>query len=136
MKKISRRSFIANSSLAAAAVTLPVPADLEKAKKTIFIHHVYFWLKKPGNEADRAKLVEGLEGLSAVPTIKMCHIGTPADTDRGVIDRSYAISWLCFFKNKEEEEIYQKHPIHLNFVDKYAYLWEKVIVYDSVGPKR
>ncbi|HOY05382.1 MAG TPA: Dabb family protein [Saprospiraceae bacterium] len=136
MKKISRRSFIANSSLAAAAVAVPMPADLEKVKKNIFIHHVYFWLKKPGNEADRAKLIEGLEGLSAVPSIKMCHIGTPAATDRGVIDRSYAISWLCFFKNKEEEEIYQKHPIHLNFVEKYAYLWEKVIVYDSEGPKR
>ena len=136
MRKITRRSFLANTSLAAAAVTLPALPDMEKPKKTIFIHHVYFWLKNPNNEADRAKLMEGLDGLSAVPTIKMCHIGTPADTNRGVIDRSYAISWLCFFKNKEEEEIYQKHPIHLKFVENYAHLWEKVIVYDSEGPKR
>lgn len=137
MKKLSRRSFLTNTSLAAAAVTLPVvPDNLDKPKKDIFIHHVYFWLKNPGNEADRAKLVEGLEALSAVPTIKMCHIGTPATTNRGVIERGYAISWLCFFKNMEEEEIYQKHPIHLNFVEKYSHLWEKVIVYDSVGPKR
>jgi len=32
----------------------------------------------------------------------------------------------------EEEEVYQKHPIHLKFVEDYSHLWEKVIVYDSV----
>lgn len=136
MKKLTRRSFLTSTSLAAAAVTLPVPTEMAKSKKNIFIHHVYFWLKNPGSETDRAKLMEGLDMLSAVPTIKMCHIGTPADTNRGVIDRSYALSWLCFFKNKEEEEVYQKHPIHLKFVEQYSHLWEKVIVYDSEGPKR
>ena len=136
MKKLSRRSFLASTSLATAAVAMPIPVDLEKGKKSIFIHHVYFWLKNPKSEADLAKLMEGLEALSAVPTIKICHIGTPAETNRGVIDRSYAISWLCFFKNKEEEEIYQTHPIHLKFVADYSHLWEKVIVYDSEGPKR
>ena len=136
MKKLSRRSFIASTSLATAAVAMPISVDTEKGKKSIFVHHVYFWLKNPKSAADLAKLMEGLNALSAVPTIKMCHIGTPADTNRGVIERSYAISWLCFFKNKEEEEIYQTHPIHLKFVADYSHLWEKVIVYDSEGPKR
>jgi hypothetical protein len=100
------------------------------------VHHVYFWLKNAGNEADKAELVAGLELLSKVPTIRLAHIAEPATTNRSVIERSYAISWLCFFDNLEEEEIYQKHPIHLKFVADCAHLWEKVIVYDSVGPKR
>jgi len=100
------------------------------------VHHVYFWLKNPSSEADKAKLLEGLNKLAKVPTIRMVHIGTPASTNRSVIERGYAISWLCFFDNLEEEEIYQKHPIHLKFVEDYSHLWEKVIVYDSVGPKR
>jgi hypothetical protein len=100
------------------------------------VHHVYFWLKNAENQADKAALVAGLELLSKVPTIRLAHIGTPAPTHRGVIERSYSISWLCFFDNLEEEEIYQKHPIHLKFVADCAHLWEKVVVYDSVGSKR
>jgi hypothetical protein len=100
------------------------------------VHHVYFWLKNPDNQADKAALVAGLELLSQVPTIRLAHIAEPAATNRSVIDSSYSISWLCFFDNLEEEEIYQSHPIHLKFVADCAHLWEKVIVYDSVGPKR
>ncbi len=100
------------------------------------VHHVYFWLKNPENQADKSELVAGLERLSKVPTIRLAHIGTPANTNREVIDRSYAISWLCFFDTLEEEEVYQIHPIHLKFVADCAHLWEKVIVYDSVGPKK
>ena len=100
------------------------------------MHHVYFWLKNPGNEADKNKLIEGLQTLTKVPTIRMAHIGTPAGTNRSVIDRSYSVSWMLFFDNLEDEEVYQKHPDHLKFVENYSHLWEKVIVYDSVGKKQ
>ena len=98
-----------------------------------FVHHVYFWLKNTGNAADTAALIHGLEKLSATPTIKLCHIGTPATTDRSVIDKTYAISWLCFFDNAADQDIYQSHPIHLKFVEECQHLWSKVIVYDSVN---
>jgi Stress responsive A/B Barrel Domain len=107
-----------------------------KASKELFIHHVYFYLKNPKNEADTAKLIEGLNALTKVPTIRFVHIGTPASTDRSVIEKGYAVSWMCFFDNLEEEEIYQKHPIHLKFIEEYSHLWDHVIVYDSVGPRR
>ena len=82
----------------------------------------------------KAKLLEGLEKLKKVPTIRLVHVGTPAPTNRDVINKDYDVSWLCFFDNLDEEEIYQKHPIHLKFVEEYSHLWEEVIVYDSVGP--
>jgi hypothetical protein len=135
MKNINRRNFVKNVSMASVAASSVSMVEVKVAKE-LFVHHVYFWLKNPNSEADKAKLLEGLNKLAKVPTIRMVHIGTPATTNRSVIERSYAISWLCFFDNLEEEEIYQKHPIHLKFVEDYSYLWEKVIVYDSVGPKR
>lgn len=135
MSKLSRRTFVKSTALAVAATALSAKSD-ELPKKELFVHHVYFWLKNTGNEADRAKLMEGLDRLSKVPTIKMVHIGTPASTNRSVIERGYAVSWLCFFNNLEDEEIYQSHPIHLKFIEDYSHLWEKVIVYDSVGPRR
>src|SRR5690349_135731 len=133
--KLSRRSFVKNTVLAAAATAISAKSA-EKPKKDLFVHHVYFWLKNPDSEPDKAELIEGLEKLSAVPTIKMAHIGTPAATNRSVIERSYAVSWLCFFDSLATEESYQTHPIHLKFVEDCKHLWEKVIVYDSVGPKR
>lgn len=135
MKGISRRNFVKNTALAAGAATIVGTAEAKPAKE-LFVHHVYFYLKNPSSEADKAKLLEGLEKLSKVPTIRMVHIGVPAPTTRSVIVRDYSISWLCFFDNLEEEEIYQKHPIHLKFVEDYSHLWDKVNVYDSVGPKR
>ena len=100
--------------------------------KQIFIHHVFFWLKNPENPEDKALLLEGLRKLSAVKTIQRFHMGVPADTHRGVIERSYSISWLLVFDSLADEESYQVDPIHLQFVDTCAYLWNKVVVFDTV----
>lgn len=101
-------------------------------EKDIFIHHVYFWLKEPSNENDLSQLVAGLKKLSTATTIQSFHIGKPATTNRDVIDNTYSVSWLLFFKNKEDQDSYQVDPIHLNFVRECAHLWSKVVVYDTV----
>lgn len=134
MSKQSRRSFIGKAGLAAAGLTgLSSFATKSKGpEKNIFIHHVYFWLKNPESKEDKAKLIEGLTKLSTVKTIRTYHLGQPADTNRDVIDRSYAISWMLIFKNKADQDSYQVDPIHLDFVKNYSHLWSKVVVYDSV----
>ena len=98
----------------------------------MFVHHVYFWLKNPESKEDLQKLIEGLKKLTKIKYIRMFHIGVPADTNRGVIDTSYSISWLNIFDNKEDEEKYQTDPVHLKFVEECSPLWSKVVVYDSV----
>jgi hypothetical protein len=100
--------------------------------KSMFVHHVYFWLKNPESKEDLAKLVGGLEKLSAVKHLDMFHIGQPADTERGVIDRSYAVSWLNVFKDRAAQDAYQIDPLHLQFIEECSSLWSKVIVYDSI----
>lgn len=102
------------------------------ALSTVFLHHVYFWLKNPDSADDRERLITGLKKLSKVPTIKEFHIGRPAGTNRGVIDSSYAVSWLVLFDNAADQDSYQVDPIHLKFVDECSALWERVIVYDSI----
>ncbi|AWW00971.1 Dabb family protein [Arcticibacterium luteifluviistationis] len=97
-----------------------------------FIHHVYFYLNNPDSAEDRAELVEGLNKLAKVETIQKHYIGFPAATDREVIVKDYSISWMCLFKNMEEEEMYQVDPIHLKFVEDYSHLWSTVKIYDSV----
>ena len=97
-----------------------------------FIHHVYFWLKHPESKEDLQKLIAGLEALSTVPEIKLFHIGTPAATDREVIDNTYAVSWLNIFENAKDQDVYQTHPLHLKFIEDCSHLWSKVKVYDSI----
>jgi hypothetical protein len=133
MKEQSRRTFVKSSVVAGLGATLP---EATLAPKEMFVHHVFFYLKNKGNAADKAKLLEGLNMLAKVPNIKMVHIGTPAGTTREVIEKAYDFSWLCFFDSPTEEEAYQKHPIHDDFRNNYSSLWEKVVIYDSVGPKR
>ncbi|GAO42167.1 Dabb family protein [Flavihumibacter petaseus] len=99
-----------------------------------FIHHVYFWLKQPDSAADKQKLIAGLKKLASAKTIRMSHIGVPAATNRDVIDRSYAVSWLLVFDNAADQESYQNDPIHHQFIDDCSPLWQKVVVYDSVEP--
>lgn len=98
----------------------------------MFIHHVYFWLKKPGSAEDRTALIEGLRKLSKVDTITEFHIGVPAGTNRDVIETSYSVSWMLMFDTPEDQDSYQTDPIHLDFVATCSPLWSKVVVYDSI----
>jgi Stress responsive A/B Barrel Domain len=103
--------------------------------KNVFLHHVFFWLKNTDSIADRNKLVEGLVKLSAVKTISNFHIGKPADTNRDVIERGYAVSWFVQFANADDQAAYQTDPIHLKFIEESKHLWSKVTVYDAVDVK-
>lgn len=131
---ISRRKFLGNTGKAAFA--LPV-LSLGKASTTgeieyPFVHQVYVWLKNPDSEKDIQALVEGMRKLAAVKTIRQYHIGLPVKSQRDVVDSSYTVSWLVLFENKEDQDVYQVDPIHLNFVKECSPLWNKVVVHDSI----
>ncbi|MFN7117902.1 MAG: Dabb family protein [Saprospiraceae bacterium] len=135
MLSSTRRGFIQQATALLAATGLFTSFTnniMKKREKNIFIHHVYFWLKNPDNAEDRAKLLEGLEKLAEVKSIRSVHIGKPAPTNREVIDSSYAFSWMTTFKTAADQDSYQVDPIHLDFVKNYSHLWSKVIVYDSI----
>lgn len=99
-----------------------------------FVHTVYFWLNNPDSEADQQKLHEGLKKIAAIDLIDQAFIGVPADTDREVIDSSYDFSITFIFEDLETEQAYQTHPTHLEFVEDYGDLWDRVVVYDAVPP--
>jgi hypothetical protein len=98
-----------------------------------FAHHVYFWFKKSVSNKDKTRFEEALKKLVTIETIVEMHLGAPASTRREVVDRSYTYSLLTTFKNKDDHDIYQTHPIHLKFIEEFSDLWEKVVVYDSVS---
>ncbi len=97
------------------------------------VHHVFFWLKEPENQAHKNQLVKALNELVKVETIKLSHIGFPAATEnRTVVDHSYSVSFMVIFDGQAGQDAYQIHPLHVKFVEENSHLWEKVVVYDSV----
>ena len=97
----------------------------------MFVHVVNFWLKKDLSDAERQQFVNGVKALGNIESLVTFNIGTPAATDRPVIDRSYDYCELTIFNDVEGHDIYQVHPLHLKFIDECKHLWEKVLIYDS-----
>ncbi len=133
----NRRSFL--KKLAAGTVAtgfLPFTKKVSAGEvqlKGALIHHVFFWLKEPKNEAHKKQLVKALNDLLKVETIKLSHIGFPAGTEsRDVVDHSYSVSYMTMFEDQAGQDAYQVHPLHVKFVEENSHLWEKVVVYDSV----
>lgn len=132
----NRRSFlrkaIAGVTLSGLFPFVKSSTAAEVKLQGALVHHVFFWLKEPGNEEHKKQLVEALHQLIKVKTIKLSHIGFPASTeDRDVVDHSYSVSYMAMFDNQPDQDSYQVDPIHLKFVEENQHLWSKVIVYDS-----
>lgn len=107
-------------------------------QKTEFDHHfthvVYFWLKNTDSAVDRKAFLTSLKNFmykSKYAQTKF--IGEPAGTSRDVVDGSFTYSLILTFPSKEIQDKYQQEPAHIKFVEESQHLWERVVVYDSVG---
>ncbi|MFO8146567.1 MAG: Dabb family protein [Gillisia sp.] len=99
-----------------------------------FAHVVYFYLNNPEDPKDRTDFETSLKKLmDNTLYAKTKFIGIPAETPRGVVDNSYTYSLILTFSSREMQDNYQEEPAHLLFIEEAAHLWNKVIVYDSVG---
>ena len=131
MSSFDRRVLISGGLAAGAALATPASAAPDAL---MLFHQVFFWLKTPGDNADRDKLIAGLKALKAIDVIQQLHVGAPASTEkRDVIDNSYDVSELMVFKSVEDQKRYQDHPLHQRFVADCSHLWSKVVVYDSMA---
>lgn len=136
MTTFSRRKFITGAvamGVTAGAAAWPTRGIVAAGNKKPLAHHVFFWLKNPNSKEDRDKLVEGVKTLKKIETVLEIHVGVVAATEkRDVVDTSWAVSELIFFKDLAGQSTYQSHPVHLAFVKEYSHLWEKVVVYDAM----
>jgi hypothetical protein len=130
--KSTRRKFISTTAMVAIGASTPLFSMTKK--KPVLVHHVFFWLKNPSSQEDLKKLIAGVKTLEKIETIRMLHVGVPADTEkRPVVDNSYSVSELILFDDLKGQSTYQDHPIHKKFIEDCSSLWEKVIVYDALN---
>ena len=97
-----------------------------------FLHVVYFWPRENGSPEDTALLAEGARrNLSSIPGVLRFAVGTPAGTQRDVVDNSYAVALILEFATAADHDIYQDHADHHKFLEECKQYWSRVQVYDT-----
>ncbi len=99
----------------------------------MFIHSVYFWLKPELTDTEKEQFWAGVRSLTTIESVRHGYVGTPAATDRPIIDRSYSCALIVIFDDDAGHEAYQVHPVHDKFRDECAPFWTKVLIYDAVS---
>jgi len=99
----------------------------------MFVHAVYFWLRDDLTPDELSTYTTKLEALAGIESVTHCYIGTPAATDRPIIDRSYSYALVVIFEDEAAHDAYQADPIHDDFRDSCASFWTRVQIYDSIG---
>jgi Stress responsive A/B Barrel Domain len=98
----------------------------------MFVHSVYLWLKPDLTENQRAEFWDGVRSLTTIESVRQGYVGTPASTDRPIIDRSYSCALVVIFDDEEGHDLYQDHPVHDKFREGCASYWSKVLIYDAI----
>ena len=97
----------------------------------MFVHVVLFWLKDDAPTGAKEQLLNDCKGLlGKIPGLTMFDVGTPAMTPREVVDNSYSIGLLTAFPDSAGHDVYQTHPLHLEFIARNKANWKKVQIYD------
>ncbi len=101
----------------------------------MFSHVVIFWTD-PANPKAADELIAGAEKfLKPIPGVRAFHVGKMVPSHRPVVDQSYQVALNIIFDNKKEQDDYQAHPLHVQFVETVlSKVKRKVVVYDFQEP--
>jgi hypothetical protein len=97
----------------------------------MFTHSVYFWLRDDLSAEATTRFVDGIRSLTTIESVQQGFVGTPARTDREIIDRSYSYALVVSFADEAAHD--QVHPVHDRFREKCGGSWKKIVIYDAVS---
>jgi hypothetical protein len=97
----------------------------------MFSHVVIFWTQ-PDQPHAADELIAGAEKyLRPIPGVLSFHIGRMVKSHRNVVDQTYQVALNLRFESKQQQDDYQIHPLHLEFVEKaFKPNCQRVVIYD------
>ena len=97
----------------------------------MFSHVVIFWTDPAQPKATEELLAGAIKYLKPIPGVLQFHVGKMVGSHRPVVDQSYQVALNLIFPNKQAQDDYQTHPLHVEFAEKvFKRVCTKVIVYD------
>ena len=100
----------------------------------MFVHTVYFYVKATASQAARDQLINDCRAyLGKIPGVKNLWAGVPAMTPRDVVDNSYGVGLTVVLEDVAGHNVYQEHPLHLDFIKRNKETWESVKIYDYLA---
>ncbi len=97
----------------------------------MFSHIVIFWANPDKPNAADELLAGALKYLKPIPGTLHFHVGKMVRSHRPVVDQTYQVGLNISFPDKQAQDAYQVHPLHLEFVEKVLKPnGSKVVVYD------
>jgi hypothetical protein len=97
----------------------------------MFSHIVIFWAKADKPHATEELLAGAEKYLKPIPGALSFHAGKMVPSHRPVVEQTYQVALNIVFPNKKAQDDYQKHPMHVEFVEKVLKPnCAKLVVYD------
>jgi hypothetical protein len=118
-------------SLCASCQSKRLPVDDVKSPAAKVTHVVLMWLKTPGDEGARRKIVEASRTFTSIPGVVSVSSGAALPSTRPVVDSSYDVALVITFADEAALRAYDQHPTHKKAVDEIIKpLVGKLLVYD------
>ncbi len=97
----------------------------------MFSHVVIFWTDPEKPEAVEELLTGAEKYLRPIPGSLAFHCGKMVGSPRPVVEQSYQVALNIHFSDKQAQDDYQVHPLHIEFIEKvFKPNCTKVVVYD------
>lgn len=94
-------------------------------------HVVVVWLKEPGNEEARQKVIEITYSFKEIPGVLAVSAGSVVPSARAVVDDSFDVALVITFTDEQAYVDYLPHPLHRQAVEEVIRpLVERFVVYD------
>ena len=109
----------------------PFGSEPQGRRQAAVTHIVLVWLKTPGDEAARRRVIERSASFDSIPGVVRVTSGTPLPSTRPVVDSSYDVAVVMTFASEAALRAYDAHPTHRRAAEEVLRpLARKILIYD------
>lgn len=106
----------------------------EPAGRGKLTHIGLVWLKKPGNTAERQRLLEALHRFAReIPEVRSLSVGQPLSSTSKLVDSTFDVGFTMLFDDQAALDRYARNPVHQKAAEEvFLPLSQKILFYDFI----
>jgi Stress responsive A/B Barrel Domain len=96
-------------------------------------HIIICWLKEPGNDQDRNRLIEASKSLEKIPGVLDVRVGRVLPDTRTTTDSTFDVALVMTFQDEQSLRAYPKSPVHTKMLNEVIQpVVQRYVAYDFV----